>query len=124
MRSYRTFPSLPEILAYLGRSISVALFLRSLWAGVTRYPCPVEPGLSSRTAFRPAPAAVQLACKLILPNSVFLVNKVFDDFPGNDEAYNRGDKGGTARDLAALDAGAGGIRGANAIGMAAAGEIV
>ena len=29
------------------RYISVALFLRSLWAGVTRYPCPVEPGLSS-----------------------------------------------------------------------------
>ena len=29
------------------RYISVALFLRSLWAGVTRYPCPTEPGLSS-----------------------------------------------------------------------------
>ena len=29
------------------RYISVALFLRALWAGVTRYPCPVEPGLSS-----------------------------------------------------------------------------
>ena len=34
------------------RFISVALFLRSLWAGVTRYPCPAEPGLSSCTAFR------------------------------------------------------------------------
>ena len=30
------------------RYLSVALFLRSLWAGVTRYPCPVEPGLSSQ----------------------------------------------------------------------------
>ena len=34
------------------RFISVALFLRSLWAGVTRYPCPAEPGLSSCAAFR------------------------------------------------------------------------
>ena len=30
-----------------GRYISVALFLKSPSAGVTRYPCPVEPGLSS-----------------------------------------------------------------------------
>ena len=117
-------PRLSTLTPRAGRYFSVALFLKSPSAGVTRYSCPVEPGLSSRTAFRPAPAAVQLACKLILPNSVFLVNKVFDDFPGNDETYNRGNKGGTARDLAALDAGAGGIRGANAIGMAAAGEIV
>ena len=29
------------------RYISVALFLKSPSAGVTRYPCPVEPGLSS-----------------------------------------------------------------------------
>ena len=34
------------------RYISVALFLKSPSAGVTRYPCPVEPGLSSCTAFR------------------------------------------------------------------------
>ncbi len=40
------------------RYISVALFLKSPSAGVTRYPCPVEPGLSSWTAFRPAHAAV------------------------------------------------------------------
>ena len=32
-----------------GRYISVALFLRSLSAGVTRYSCPVEPGLSSHS---------------------------------------------------------------------------
>ena len=29
------------------RYLSVALFLKSPSAGVTRYPCPVEPGLSS-----------------------------------------------------------------------------
>ena len=43
------------------RSISVALVLMSPSAGVTRYPCPVEPGLSSRTAFRLMPATVRLA---------------------------------------------------------------
>ena len=41
------------------RYISVALVLRSPSAGVTRYPCPVEPGLSSSAAFRPASAAVR-----------------------------------------------------------------
>ena len=45
-------------LAPTWRYISVALFLRSLWAGVTRYPCPVEPGISSWTAFRPVHATV------------------------------------------------------------------
>ncbi len=49
-------------LGSLRRSISVALFLGSPPAGVTRYPCPVEPGLSSRTAFRPGRAAVQRTC--------------------------------------------------------------
>ena len=34
-------------LAATRRYISVALFLKSPSAGVTRYPCPVEPGLSS-----------------------------------------------------------------------------
>ena len=34
------------------RYISVALFLKSPSAGVTRYPCPVELGLSSCAAFR------------------------------------------------------------------------
>ena len=34
-------------LAQTWRYISVALFLKSPSAGVTRYPCPVEPGLSS-----------------------------------------------------------------------------
>ena len=38
-----------------GRYISVALFLGSPPAGVTRYPCPVEPGLSSRKGLSPLP---------------------------------------------------------------------
>ena len=37
------------------RYISVALFLGSPPAGVTRYPCPVEPGLSSQTGLSPRP---------------------------------------------------------------------
>ena len=41
------------------RFFSVALVLRSPSAGVTRYPCPVEPGLSSSAAFRLASAAVR-----------------------------------------------------------------
>ena len=57
------------------RYLSVALVLKSPSAGVTRYSCPMEPGLSSRAAFRPAPAAVQLACAFILLNSVSLVNR-------------------------------------------------
>ena len=42
-----------------GRYISVALFLKSPSAGVTRYPRPMEPGLSSRTGFRHVPATVR-----------------------------------------------------------------
>ena len=44
----------------LRRYISVALVLGSPPAGVTRYPCPMKPGLSSRTDFRPVPAAARL----------------------------------------------------------------
>ena len=40
--------------------ISVALFLKLPSAGVTRYPYPMEPGLSSRTGFRLMPAVVRL----------------------------------------------------------------
>ncbi len=58
-----------------GRYLSVALVLKSPSAGVTRYPCPMEPGLSSRTAFRPARAAVQLACPTILSHPRRLVNR-------------------------------------------------
>ena len=54
--SYTAFPPLPR---KTRRSVSVALVLMSPSAGVTRYPCPVEPGLSSRTAFRLVPAAIE-----------------------------------------------------------------
>ena len=58
-------PSNPLALGFDGvpvrgrRYISVALVLRSPSAGVTRYPCPVEPGLSSPGSFRNPAAAVQ-----------------------------------------------------------------
>ena len=53
---------LPHLFTMTGRSrlhLSVALVLGSPPAGVTRYPCPVEPGLSSSGAFRHPSAAVQ-----------------------------------------------------------------
>ena len=40
-------PRLSTLTVQVRRYISVALFLKSPSAGVTRYPCPVEPGLSS-----------------------------------------------------------------------------
>ena len=49
----------PPTQASARRYLSVALFLKLPSAGVTRYPCPVEPGLSSWTGFRPAPATIQ-----------------------------------------------------------------
>ena len=45
-------------LAAKRRYISVALFLKLPSAGVTRYPCPMEPGLSSCTGFHLVPAVV------------------------------------------------------------------
>ena len=51
------------------RYLSVALVLRSPSAGVTRYPCPAEPGLSSFGTFRPPSAAVQSGCGNIVPQS-------------------------------------------------------
>ena len=56
------------------RYLSVALFLKSPSAGVTRYPCPVEPGLSSRPAFRPGRATVCLTRLSILAESDGIVN--------------------------------------------------
>ena len=50
------------------RYISVALFLKSPSAGVTRYPCPVEPGLSSSAGFRLASATVQSTRRFIVQN--------------------------------------------------------
>ena len=57
-------PPFHPYLAIARRYLSVALFLGSPPAGVTRYSYPVEPGLSSEQTFRSCPAAVQLACKV------------------------------------------------------------
>ena len=46
------------------RFLSVALFLGSPPAGVTRYPCPAEPGLSSRAGLSPRPHG----CPAYLPS--------------------------------------------------------
>ena len=55
-------PRLSTLTASMSRRyISVALFLKSPSAGVTRYPCPMEPGLSSCKAFRPVHTAAWLA---------------------------------------------------------------
>ena len=52
-------PYLADSCESAGRYISVALVLGSPPAGVTRYPCPVKPGLSSSASFRIASAAVR-----------------------------------------------------------------
>ena len=62
--SYLAFPPLPHRRKADGRYISVALFLKSPSAGVTRYPRPMEPGLSSRTGFRHVPATVRRTRRL------------------------------------------------------------
>ena len=49
------------------RYLSVALVLRSPSAGVTRYPCPMKPGLSSPAAFQLAAAAVRPGRGNIVP---------------------------------------------------------
>ena len=59
------------------RYISVALVRGSPLAGVTRYPCPAEPGLSSRTGFRLMPATVRLTHRFILYIAVPQVNRIF-----------------------------------------------
>ena len=58
-------------------TISVALVRGSPLAGVTRYPCPAEPGLSSRTGFRLMPATVRLTHRFILYIAVPQVNRIF-----------------------------------------------
>ncbi len=47
-----TAPFHPYHCIAAGRYLSVALFLKLPSAGVTRYPCSMEPGLSSCTAFQ------------------------------------------------------------------------
>ena len=63
-----------------GRYLSVALVLRFPSAGVTRYPCPVEPGLSSSGAFRPPSAAVRPGRGNIVPQERQIV-KHLANFP-------------------------------------------
>ena len=58
MLKYVAVPPLPHFVGD-GRYISVALVLGSPPAGVTRYPYPVEPGLSSSGTFRYPSAAVR-----------------------------------------------------------------
>ena len=73
-------PHFSTLTRSLGRFVSVALVRGSPLAGVTRYPCPVEPGLSSRTAFRLVPAAVRPARPTILhilPHRVKSGNDLF-----------------------------------------------
>ena len=68
-------PHFSTLTRSLGRFISVALVRGSPLAGVTRYPCPVEPGLSSRTAFRLVPAAARPARPTILPIRPVIVKR-------------------------------------------------
>ena len=80
--SYPTFSPLLKGIAF-GRYISVALVLGLPPAGVTRYPCPMEPGLSSPGGFRLPAAAVQLGCFAILQQcrnnvKLFLQNETFE----------------------------------------------
>ena len=51
------------------RYISVALVLGSPPAGVTRYPCPAEPGLSSQAGLSPRPRGCPAYCLIILPEN-------------------------------------------------------
>ena len=67
-------PHLSTLTALGQRYISVALFLKSPSAGVTRYPCPVEPGLSSCTAFRHSTRDCPIWSQVILPDLPPLVN--------------------------------------------------
>ena len=52
------------------RYISVALVRGLPLAGVTRYPCPVEPGLSSCISFRSIPATVRIATAILATNQL------------------------------------------------------
>ena len=62
------------------QNISVALVLRLPSAGVTRYPCPVEPGLSSSGAFRPPSAAVRPGRGSIVPHNGEIVKHLANSF--------------------------------------------
>ena len=65
---------------HFGRYLSVALVLRSPSAGVTRYPCPVEPGLSSSGGFRTPAAAVRPGRSHIVTHRRQLVKYLANSF--------------------------------------------
>ena len=62
------------------RYISVALVRGFPLAGVTRYPCPVEPGLSSRTGFRRVRAATESSLADIAAHYRLNVDTVMDGY--------------------------------------------
>ena len=62
------------------RHISVALVLGSPPAGVTRYPCPVEPGLSSPEPFRVSAAAVRPSRRNIVQQAKPIVKYLAKSF--------------------------------------------
>ena len=64
-----------------GRYLSVALVLRFPSAGVTRYPCPVEPGLSSSGSFRFPSAAVRPGRGNIVTERMPIVKYLANSFP-------------------------------------------
>ena len=67
--------------ACAGRYLSVALVLRFPSAGVTRYPCPVEPGLSSSGSFRFPSAAVRPGRGFIVLHGEEKVKCLANSFP-------------------------------------------
>ena len=69
------------------RYISVALVLRSPSAGVTRYPCPAEPGLSSPWPFRSQAAAVRPGRRHIVTHRNQIV-KYLANSPGRGYTIN------------------------------------
>ena len=77
------------LLREMRRYLSVALVLGSPPAGVTRYPCPVKPGLSSRTGFRPVPAAARLTREVYFtwPGGHLSTRNGVEIWPPN--AYNK-----------------------------------
>ncbi len=66
-------PHFSTLTAMERRYISVALVRGFPLAGVTRYPCPVEPGLSSYISFRLISATAQFTAEIVT-TSLLTVN--------------------------------------------------
>ena len=75
-----SYTAFSPLLRAAQRYLSVALVLRSPSAGVTRYPCPVEPGLSSSSAFRHESAAVRPGRGNIVTESAANVKHLANSF--------------------------------------------